>query len=103
MGSNCQSSNQWQRPLTVPSDSTAFRILLPVTANICNHEHFSFLQYTAHSVAKEKDILLEGIDFDVAGTFDVRGYLGVGDAPPYLQKVKLHAHVKTSADQVGDS
>lgn len=56
-------------------------------------------QYTAHSVAKEKDIPLEGIDFDVAGTFDVRGYLGVGDAPPYLQKVKLHAHVKTSADE----
>jgi hypothetical protein len=58
------------------------------------------LQYTAHTVAKEKHLPLDGITFDVAGTFDVRGYLGVGDAPPYLQKVKLHANVKTSADEV---
>ncbi|ELR10973.1 OsmC family protein [Acanthamoeba castellanii str. Neff] len=58
-------------------------------------------QATVHYLIKNKTCKLdiEKIYFDVEGSYDARGIMGIGNITPGFQKVKLIARLKTSASQ----
>lgn len=49
----------------------------------------------ANLVAKEMEFDLQGIEFDVKGELDPRGFMGQDDVQPYFNQVFFHAKVKT--------
>jgi putative redox protein len=53
----------------------------------------------ANMVAKELNFDLQGIEFDIKGTIDPRGFMGDQSIKPYFQQVTIHAKVKTSESQ----
>jgi putative redox protein len=50
----------------------------------------------ANIVAKEMNFDLQGIEFDIRGDFDPRGFMGDPNVRPYFEKVTIQAKVKTS-------
>lgn len=50
----------------------------------------------AQMVAKQMNFDLEGIDFEIAGSFDTKGLMGNPDVRPYFNEVTLKAKVKTT-------
>ncbi|CAM3002906.1 OsmC family protein [Paenibacillus sediminis] len=50
-------------------------------------------------VAKEMNFDLQGIEFDISGEFDNRGFMGDPNVRPYFQKVTVNAKVKTSESE----
>ncbi|MFC3884807.1 OsmC family protein [Bacillus songklensis] len=53
----------------------------------------------ANVVAKELNFDLQGIEFDIKGILDPRGFMGDPNVRPYFEKVTIHAKVKTSESQ----
>jgi putative redox protein len=53
----------------------------------------------AHLVAKEINFDLQGIEFDITGILDPRGFMGDPNVKPYFEKVMINAKVKTSETQ----
>lgn len=50
-------------------------------------------------VAKEIDFDLKGIEFDIQGELDPRGFMGNTNVRPYFEKVSVHAKVKTTESE----
>lgn len=53
----------------------------------------------AHTIAKEIDFDLQGIEFNVKGTLDPRGLMGDPNVKPYFEKVAIEAKVKTDESE----
>ncbi len=53
----------------------------------------------ANMAAKEMGIELEGLEFDIKGYFDPRGFMGEPNVCPYFQKVEITAYVATDATE----
>ena len=51
---------------------------------------------TAHMVAKEMEFDLQGLSFDITGTFDPRGFMGDASVRPYFEEVSVDVTVTTS-------
>ncbi|KUP04141.1 osmotically inducible protein C [Bacillus coahuilensis m2-6] len=50
---------------------------------------------TANMVAREMKFNLEGITFEIKGTFDPRGFMGDPSVRPYFETVTVEAKVQT--------
>lgn len=54
---------------------------------------------TANFVAKEINFDLQGIEFNIKGILDLRGFMGEEGVQPYFEKVTIDAKVKTIESQ----
>lgn len=54
---------------------------------------------TAHIAAKEMDFDLQGIEFEISGKFDPKGFMGDPNVRPYFQTVTVNAKVTTSESE----
>jgi putative redox protein len=53
----------------------------------------------ANMVAKEINFDLQGIEFDIRGELDTRGFMGDPNVRPYFEKVTVEAKVKTTESE----
>lgn len=53
----------------------------------------------ANIVAKEINFDLQGIDFEIEGVIDPRGFMGDPTITPYFESITVDARVKTSEPQ----
>jgi putative redox protein len=53
----------------------------------------------ANMVAKEMEFDLQGIEFDIKGVLDPRGFMGDPNVRTYFEKVTIQAKVKTSESE----
>lgn len=53
----------------------------------------------ANMVAKEIHFDLQGIEFDIRGELDLRGFMGDPNVRPYFEKVTVNAKVKTTESE----
>ncbi|SDB82664.1 Uncharacterized OsmC-related protein [Pelagirhabdus alkalitolerans] len=51
---------------------------------------------TAHIAAKEMKFDLQGLSFDISGSFDPRGFMGDPNVRPYFEEVTVNVKVTTS-------
>ncbi|AOM82711.1 OsmC family protein [Salisediminibacterium beveridgei] len=54
---------------------------------------------TAHMAAKEMNFDLKGIEFDISGKFDPKGFMGDPNVRPYFETVTVNAKVRTSESE----
>lgn len=51
---------------------------------------------TANAVAREMDFDLQGLTFQVTGSFDPRGFMGDSSVRPYFEEVNVDVQVETT-------
>lgn len=54
---------------------------------------------TAHVAAREMSFDLQGLSFDISGSFDPRGFMGDASVRPYFEEVTVAVTVTTSESE----